>query len=106
MMEMSELAQKMLDWEKARRELDEVESLIKAAVMSIGKTQTVGNVRATYSPGRKKYDYESVLNEPVSLSIIEAHTTPMVDWRSVCKEVAFDPPFTQGDPYVSLKLLD
>ena len=55
-MNASELAIAMLNWEQKKNELDALELVIKAAVLEMGNTQTVGNVRATYSGGRKSYD--------------------------------------------------
>ena len=53
-MNKSDLAQTMLKWEQVQREADAL-----AAELGIGKTQTVGNVRASYSGGRKSYDYQA-----------------------------------------------
>ena len=57
-MDMSYLAEKMLEWEKLQRRADELKAMIIDTVLHIEKTQTVGNVRASYNKGRKKYDYE------------------------------------------------
>lgn len=46
-MDASELAAKMLQWEEVKRSLDALTEEIQAAVLAIGKTQTVGNVRAS-----------------------------------------------------------
>ena len=55
-MNASELANKMLAWECLKMDLDRLGADIEKAVLEIGKTQTVGNVCAPYSAGRKKYD--------------------------------------------------
>ena len=52
-MDASELAAKMLQWEEVKRSLDALTEEIQAAVLAIGKTQTVGNVRASFAAGRK-----------------------------------------------------
>ena len=57
MVDVTELAHKMLEWQEAQARADLLKMDIEAAVLQIGKTQTVGNVRATYSAGRKSYDY-------------------------------------------------
>jgi len=107
----SELATKMLEWEKAKKALDALGVEIAAGVLAAGKTQTVGNVRASYSKGRKRYDYETP-GQSATADMIAAHTTapprpaPKTDWRRVCKDAGFDAPFTQGEPSVSLKLLE
>ena len=109
-MDASELAKMMLDWEKMRRRLDELEEAIRDSVLEIGTTQTVGNVRATYSKGRKSYNYrEAADGHPmVSEATIGLFTksTPRTDWRGICKHAGIDDvPYTQGDPSVSVKLL-
>jgi len=117
-MNASALAEMMLRWEKQRRLLDELEEAITEGVMELGKTQTVGNVRASYSAGRKSYDYQAgalsviVLDTPGSQNLIGRFTSPSVDWRGVCAELErdgeFGPdgiPFRQSGPSVSIKLL-
>ena len=108
-MNASELAAAMLQWEQKRAELDLLEADIKAAVLELGKTYVVGNVRATYSQGRKTYDYERAAQSMSHLvelgEIVEKHKTWKVDWKSVCDEIEVeDIPFEQGEPSVTLKL--
>ncbi|MCP4537714.1 MAG: hypothetical protein GY832_11250 [Chloroflexi bacterium] len=108
-MDASKLAMKMLEWETKRRELDELEAKIKTAVLDIAKTQTVGNVRASYRTGSKRYDYQEAADgHPiVSDATISLFTKPVVDWRGICKHAGIDDiPFEQGKPSVSIKLLD
>ena len=106
-MNASELATKMLEWEQKKTELDELEANIKVAVLDIGKTQTVGNVRATYSAGRKTFKYQDAANAhpDVDQTLIDAYTTPKIDWRGICKRFEIEPPFTQSSPTVSVKLI-
>ena len=106
--DMSELANLMLEWEIIKKKLDEVEAAIKASVLQIGKTQTVGNVRASFSNGRKRYDYKSAAegHNMVSQETISLFTNPVIDWRAICKHVGIDDvPFTQSDPSVTVKLI-
>ena len=89
--------------------LTELEAEIEAGVMAIGETRTVGNIRATYSGGRKTYDYRTAAAE-ADPEIVVGHTTvEMVrktDWRGVCHEAKIvDIPFTQSSPSVSIKRL-
>lgn len=110
-MEASELAGKMLEWERKRRELDALEDEIIGAVLAVGKTQTVGNVRASYSGGRKTYNYEEAAHDHpmVGEATIALFTSTVVkiDWRGICKHAGIDDvPFIKSDPSVSLKLLD
>ena len=111
--DMSVLAQKMLEWEAAKAQLDELTGWIQEAVLPIDKTQTVGNVRATFSNGRKSYDYEAgakdhpmVSESTISLFTVVPETPlPYVDWRGICKHAGIDVPFTQGEPKVTVKLV-
>jgi len=134
-MNASELAKKMLEWELKYRELDILEQAIKLVVLEIEKTQTVGNVRATYSKGRSVYDYETPgkNNAPASTislnseekeivdweglarsydpsdTVINSFTefSRIVDWRKVCKDADIKPlTISQGDPSVKVKLLE
>ena len=110
-MNASELAQKMLEWETLRVQLDALEDELKEAVLEIGKTQTVGNTRVSYSKGRKSYDYEAgaMDHDDVSDVMIEAYTERRTvvntDWRGICKRVGMrDIPFIQGEPSATVKL--
>jgi hypothetical protein len=107
-MNASELASKMLEWERVKRQLDDITEEIQATVLEIGKTQTVGNVRATYSAGRKTYDYQGasegspIVNEAVK----EMFSKRLIDWKAVCEHAGIeDVPFEQGAPSVTVKLM-
>lgn len=107
-MDSSELALKMLEWEKAKIALDILSAEIVVGVLAVGKTQTVGNVRASYSKGRKRYDYKTP-GRSATVDTIAAYTMvpdPKTNWRAVCADAGFDAPFTQSEPSVSLKLLE
>ena len=110
------LAERMQAWEAAQRIADEAQAEadliaegIKAEVLALGKTQVVGNVRATWKAGRKTYDYQAAAQQLASIEIIEAHTVPQTDWRKVCETAQIKPdiiPFTQSEPSVTVKLED
>lgn len=107
-MDASHLAQTMLQWEQVRRRLNEIEEAIRDSVLQIEKTQTVGNVRASYSRGRKKYDYQRAIDNLVDLEpdALVPFETIKVDYRAACKALDVqDVPFKQSDPTVSVKLL-
>lgn len=110
-MNASELATKMLLWEQRRTELDTLEAEIKEAVLALGKTQTVGNVRASYSKGRTSYDYRTPVEEGVDSGEIHPdalayYQTVKTDWRTACKAYALEPVIAkQSSPSVSVKLL-
>lgn len=110
-MEASVLAGKMLEWERKKRELDTLENEIAQAVLVMGKTQTVGNVRATYSGGRKSYDYRGAADghPMVSDATLDlfTRTAVTIDWKKICEHVGIDDmPFTQSAPAVTLKILE
>lgn len=113
-MEASELAGKMLEWERKKRELDALEVKIAQAVLGVGETQTVGNVRATYNKGRKSYDYkEGASGHPmVSAATVKLFTrfipaATRIEWKKICEHAGIDDvPFKQNAPSVKLKLLD
>jgi hypothetical protein len=112
----------MLDWGRQKRALDELGEKIQVAVLALGKTQTVGTVRATFSKGRKRYDHEAAWdafaepiyeadNDPEAEIEIDGwkqkHERTDYDYRALCKEAGIeDIPFTQGEPSVSLKLTE
>ena len=112
-MDTTELAQKMLEWERRTREADALAAEIRAAVLDLGKTQTVGHVRASYSAGRKSYNYQAAADgHPwVSMATVSLFTTTIpqtekVDWAGICKHAGIeDMPFTQSEPSVTVKLL-
>ena len=110
-MDAQELAQKMLDWGVKRQELDALEDELRVAVLALGKTQTVGNVRVSYSAGRKSYDYRAgAQKDPDALrdildSFTETVTEVKTDWKGICQHVGADVPFTQGKPSASVKML-
>ena len=62
-MDASNLAQLMLDYEVMQRRADELRKDIENLVLAIGKTQTVGNVRATYAAGRRTFDYQAAIDQ-------------------------------------------
>ena len=130
-MDISELAGKLLAWEQARKDLDALELEIEGAVLEIGKTQTVGNVRATYTSGRRVLDYEAP-GKTAPLDVIDENTnttefvdweavrslidpdiitectreTKSINWAAVCKMADLDPAVVkEGTPSVKIKLL-
>jgi len=109
-MDATELAKTMLEWQEAQAKADLLKMDIEAAVLELGKTQTVGNVRASYSAGRKSYDYEAAWETYGDKSgvPIEDFAKVTYDYRSACKAAMIegdDIPFTQGAPSVSLKIV-
>lgn len=110
-MNASELARLMLYWEDQKKGLATTEARIKEAVLELGQAVDTGNVRASYSGGRKKYDYEEAAGGMVSDATIRVFTsvipqTEKIDWRGICEKAGIeDIPFTQSEPSVTVKLL-
>ena len=132
-MDSSMLAARMLEWEQMKKQLDMLEAEIKAAVLEIGKTQTVGNVRVTFTNGRRSFDYEtpgktapgevvekfttvSLVTDwqaacehaDVSEDIIAQHTDKVLStsWAEVCKAAGIEPVVvSQSEPSATVKLL-
>lgn len=127
-MNASELAKAMLEWGEAKLRLGEMEAEIKSAVLELGKTQTVGNVRASYSRGRKSYRYqESVEREQLTGEELAPYQSTETDYRAACKALTDEElapfqsiktdyraackafniglEFTQGKPSVKVKLI-
>ena len=113
--DLDNLAWLMLNWGKVRRQLTEIEEAIKDTVLTLGKTQTVGTVRATYSKPRKSYDYEGPVldilggngDSAVAKVAVADNTRSVVDWRAVCGALELKPDVTEGSGpgSVSVKLL-
>ena len=108
-MDRSELTKLMLKWESIKRQLDEIEEAIIDSVLQIEETVEVGNVRASYSAGRKRYDYQGVGSDaPAVLVAKYTKTVEQIDWRALVMDgmqVSKDRiPFVQSDPTVTLKI--
>jgi len=106
-MDKKELATKLLEWGEAKEALEALEQEIKDAVLTLGNTQTVGNVRATYSNGKTTFDYEAA-GASADQATIEANTKTVVDWRGVCQDLEIDniPVLKRSAPSVTVKLID
>ena len=111
-MDAKELAELMLSWSDAQTEANTLRAKIEAAVMEIGKTQTVGNVKAKFSNGRKSYNYEAAAaNHPMvsnaTVSLFTTRPAPRIDWRGICNHAGIDDiPFTVSEPSVSVSLTE
>ena len=99
----------MVEYKEAQLLADELRARIVDEVMAREKTQSIGGVKASYSGGRKSYDYEAAARDcpMVSSATIDLFTvkTERVDWREICKHAGVeDVPFTQSAPSVSIKI--
>ena len=61
----------MLEWEAAQRKADELRLDIEDLVLALGKTQTVGNVRATFSQGRRTFDYRAAVDAALDAGAVD-----------------------------------
>ncbi len=74
------LATLMIEWEHTQRAADELRAEIEAAVLALGKTQTVGNVRATFSAGRRTFDYRAAVDNAEAAGLLEPGS--LTPWES------------------------
>ena len=112
----NQLAQDMLEWHHYQRAADERAAAIRDTVMDLGETVTTGTVRASYSKGRKSYDYHGAAvkemapwaeDERAAQIVSRLTLIEKVDWRLVCKDAEIDDiPFTESNPSVTIKVLD
>ena len=107
-MNKSELAEKLLEWETKKKELDVLEEMITHEVMALEESFTVGNVTAKLNSGKRKFDYESV-GKNASQKIIDNNTEEKIEihWKDVCKEAGIeDIPFTTGNASVTFNIAE
>jgi len=114
-----QLAKDMLAWREKRLELDVIEDRIKQAVLELGKTQTVGDVRATYSAGRRTFGYQQAVDDYIAsgpddlesfMGTVETFTrlvtTTTVDYKAICDFCKIEAPVIgQGESSVSVKFV-
>lgn len=117
-MDQSDLAKKMLTWERLQREADALRAEIEAGVLALGRTQVVGNVRATFNNPRRTYQYEAGFKAAWATALdkqdipllnklekaVDAASAVKVDWREVCAGLEIEAPYTTGEPSVTVKL--
>ena len=110
-MDKSELAQLMLEYEKLNKQLEDLGFIIRSEVMKLKESYTVGNVTASFSGGKRTFDYatagkaqvqefidrgtftnyeiayDAIIAEAnVPQELIDKHTTAIktTDWKLVC----------------------
>lgn len=94
-MNATELATRMLEWETTQRAADALRAEIEAAVLEVGKTQTVGNVRATYSAGRRTFDYRAAVEDAkvagrLSLGSLWPFEKMTINYQAVVEQATAD----------------
>ena len=109
-MDSKTLTMKMLEWGELTEKANDLAAEIEAAVLEEGKTQTVGNVRASYSNGRKTYGYQEAAEAlGMHQEVLTAYTKTVVsvDWRKAWQDYGEgDPPvISESPPSVTVKLI-
>jgi len=109
-----ELVGLMKRWKELKDELAMVEAGIKAGVLTQKKSEKAEGVIATYSKGRRSFNYEGIAQslEPSQAMVDEfTTTTTATNWKGVVDKMGVDlddesmKEFTvQGNPSVSLRL--
>lgn len=108
-MNSTELAKAMIRCGELQSELDALGEEIKATVLELGKMQTVGGITASYSGGRKTYDYETaavespIVDDSLIAQYTTTKTTTTTDYRTLCKDMNIEAPFTKSEPSVTIK---
>lgn len=106
------LEEKMIKWRAAMAEIQSLEEEIKAEVIALGKTFDVGNIRASYTAGRRTFDYETPCAS-LPQEVLDAYTVTVppveerkyVDYTALCKGEGIEPVVkSQTSPSVTLKL--
>jgi hypothetical protein len=114
-----QLAKDMLAWREKRTELDVIEDRIREAVLELGKTQTVGDVKASYSAGRRTFGYQQAVQDYMAqkpemmqalIADVESQTrtvtTTTVDYKTLCGRWKLEAPVVaQSEPSVSIKFV-
>lgn len=102
----------MRRWGMLSAELAMIEAVIKAEVLELQQSQTVGNVRASYSQGRGSYNYEALARtQHLDPLLIASFAKEVIDWKGVVDCLQVDEEirrqyYTPGVPTVSIKLRD
>ena len=110
-MEQREFIELCLEWEDLTRKCQEIAAQLEAATLDLGKTQTVGSVRVTFSNPRKSYDYEGTAKAELDEGTLQEKalefSKTVIDWRSVCKATGLEAHYSiSGKPTAKIKLLD
>jgi len=101
---------KLEKWAELQRQADKLAGEIKEEVLKLKKTVKTDVAKATYSKGRRTFNWEHIaleLDPPKHL--ISAYSKTVVDWKKVAEELGVPSDLkekhcTVGNPTVSLKL--
>lgn len=105
------LAAAMFQWGELAEQMAQLEEVIKPLVLELEKTQTVGNVRATFSRGRRTFDYRGAFynhytGRPLPADLMAEFEKLDYDWKGLCENQEItDISWAQSPPSVNVKLL-
>ena len=90
-----ELAKLFTDYAETKAKLDTLESQIKAEVLSIGKSQAIAGVKATYYNESAEYDYFGAVNDMhPSREMIDKFTVTTIStvtkWKELSEAIGAD----------------
>lgn len=106
-MDKHELAKLMLEYAEVNAKLEEIGRKIADAVLEIGETVVVGDVRATFNQGRRVFNWERYAAEH-GLTPKDDDMKVTIDWKKVCVDAGLSvdeaPVTKQDDPSVSIKV--
>lgn len=90
-MDASQLELKMLEAEKLNKQIEEIEAEIIEAVLELKDSQKVGNVKASYTNGRRELDWQApALKAPIDVIAKFTTETQSTDWKHVCEVAKVD----------------
>ena len=102
----TDLIEKMLEWKKLQLAANELKTEIEAEVFEIGKTQTVGDIRVTYSKPSRSFLYEDAVKDSGLDYDTSEYETVKVNWRKMAKDLNLEVDYAQKSPAkATLKLL-
>lgn len=89
-MDKKDFVAKCLRWQELQEEAAAIAAELEAETLTLGKTQTVGDVRVTFSNPLKKYDHQDAAEghpmvSEATISLFTTQPEPYVDWRAICK---------------------
>lgn len=115
-MDKSGLARLMLEFEEVSSVLESLRADIETQVLELGSTVVTGNVRATYSGGRRQLDWEAAVSKSDATEAEVAEHTIIIpeeiipsytetDWAGLAKELKIEPVVVaEGTPSVKVKI--
>lgn len=104
------LAEKLAEYGKLYEKLIELTQEIEKEVLALQQSQSSGGVTAKFMKGRKTVAYDkAALESSAPQGIIDKHTTPKVNWKSVCADLELADSLLEkytktGEPSVSIKV--